>query len=60
VGNVVPFHKPRRLTPELANDEDCGFKRQSEMCAARPLRTPFIEDGIRQVESMYKEDTDGE
>ena len=44
----------------LANDEDRGFKRHSEMCAARPLRTPFIEDGIRQVESMYEEDTDGE
>ncbi len=44
----------------LANDEDRGFKRHSETCAARPLRTPFIEDGIRQVESMYEEDTDGE
>jgi hypothetical protein len=43
----------------LANDEDRGFKRHSEMCAARPLRTPFVEDGIRQVESMFEEDTDG-
>jgi len=43
----------------LANDEDRGFKRHSETCAARPLRTPFIEDGIRQVESMVEEDTDG-
>jgi hypothetical protein len=44
----------------LANGEDRGFKRHSEMCAARPLRTPFIEDGIKHVESMYEEDTDGE
>ena len=43
----------------LANDEDRGFRRHSEMCAARPLRTPFVEDGIRQVESMYEEDTEG-
>jgi hypothetical protein len=97
VGNVVPFHKPRRLTPELLNDllrihascvhdaegkcglllsvsslcweinqacnigneEDRGFKRHDPMCAARPLRTPFVEEGCRLVESMYEEDTDG-
>jgi hypothetical protein len=45
----------------LANEEDKGFKRYDPMCAARPLRTPFVEDGIRQVESMCEEeDTDSE
>jgi hypothetical protein len=43
----------------LADDTDKGFKRHDTMCAARPLRTPFVEDGIRQVESMFEEDTDG-
>jgi hypothetical protein len=48
------------LSCGLANDEDRGFKRHDLMCAARPLRTPFVEDGIRQAESMHEEDTDGE
>ena len=40
----------------LANEEDKGFKRHDPMCAARPLRTPFVEEGIRQVESMQEEE----
>ena len=48
------------LSCGLANDEDKGFKRHDPMCAARPLRTPFVEEGIRLVESMHEEDTDGE
>jgi hypothetical protein len=40
----------------LANEEDRGFKRHDPLCAARPLRTPFIEEGIRQVESMFEEE----
>jgi hypothetical protein len=48
------------LSCGLANDEDKGFKRHDPMCAARPLRTPFVEDGIRQANSMNEEDTDGE
>ena len=40
----------------LANEEDKGFKRHDPLCAARPLRTPFVEDGIRQVESMFEEE----
>ena len=48
------------LSCGLANDEDKGFKRHDPMCAARPLRTPFVEEGIKLVESMYEEDTDGE
>ena len=94
---VVPFRKPRRLTPELlddllrihascvhdqegkcglllsvsslcweinqacglADDTDKGFKRHDPMCAARPLRTPFVEEGCRLVDSMFEEDTDG-
>jgi hypothetical protein len=44
------------LAMGTANDEDKGFRRYGEMCAARPLRTPFVEDGIRQVESMYEEE----
>ena len=48
------------LSCGLANDEDKGFKRHDPMCAARPLRTPFVEEGIRQAESMHEEDTDGE
>ena len=48
------------LSCGLANDEDRGFKRHSEMCAARPLRTPIVEEGIKLVETMYEEDTDGE
>ena len=47
------------LSCGLANDEDKGFKRHDPMCAARPLRTPFVEEGIRQAESMHEEDTDG-
>jgi len=47
------------LSCGLANDEDKGFKRHDPMCAARPLRTPFVEEGIRLVESMHEEDTDG-
>jgi hypothetical protein len=42
----------------LANDEDKGFKRHDPMCAARPLRTPFVEEGCRLVDSMFEEDTD--
>jgi hypothetical protein len=48
------------LSCGLANDEDKGFKRHDPRCAAQPLRTPFVEDGIRQAESMREEDTDGE
>jgi hypothetical protein len=48
------------LSCGLAKDEDKGFKRHDPMCAARPLRTPFVEEGIRLVESMHEEDTDGE
>ena len=48
------------LSCGLANDEDKGFKRHDPMCAARPLRTPFVEEGIRLAESMHEEDTDGE
>jgi hypothetical protein len=48
------------LSCGLANDEDKGFKRHDPLCAARPLRTPFVEEGIRLVESMHEEDTDGE
>ena len=48
------------LSCGLANEEDKGFKRHDPLCAARPLRTPFVEDGIRQAESMHEEDTDGE
>jgi hypothetical protein len=40
----------------LADDTDKGFKRHDPMCAARPLRTPFVEEGIRLVESMYEEE----
>ena len=43
----------------LANDTDKGFKRHDPMCAARPLRTPFVEEGCRLVDSMFEEDTDG-
>jgi len=45
----------------LANEEDKGFKRHDPLCAARPLRTPFVEEGLRLVESMHEEeeDTDG-
>jgi hypothetical protein len=38
---------------------DKGFKRHDPLCAARPLRTPFVEEGCRVVDSMYEEDTDG-
>jgi hypothetical protein len=48
------------LSCGLANDEDKGFKRHDPMCAARPLRTPFVEEGIRLAKSMHEEDTDGE
>jgi hypothetical protein len=48
------------LSCGLGNEEDKGFKRHDPMCAARPLRTPFVEEGIRLVESMHEEDTDGE
>jgi hypothetical protein len=45
----------------LADDTDKGFKRHDPMCAARPLRTPFVEEGCRLVDSMFEEeDTDGE
>ncbi len=44
---------------DLSDDTDKGFKRRDPTCAARPLRTPFVEDGIRQVESMFEKDTDG-
>jgi hypothetical protein len=44
----------------LADDTDKGFKRHDPMCAARPLRMPFVEDGRRLVDSMFEEDTDGE
>jgi hypothetical protein len=43
----------------LADDTDKGFKRHDPMCAARPLRTPFVEEGCRLVDSMFEEDTDG-
>jgi hypothetical protein len=43
----------------LADDTDKGFKRRDPMCAARPLRTPFVEEGCSLVESMFEEDTDG-
>jgi hypothetical protein len=43
----------------LADDTDKGFKRRDPMCAARPLRTPFVEEGCRLVDSMFEEDTDG-
>jgi len=43
----------------LADDTDKGFKRHDPMCAARPLRTPFVEDGCRLVDSMFEENTDG-
>jgi hypothetical protein len=43
----------------LADDTDKGFKRHDPMCAARPLRTPFVEKGCRLVDSMFEEDTDG-
>ena len=48
------------LSCGIGNDEDRGFKRHDPMCAARPLRTPFVEEGIRLVDSMHEEDTDGE
>jgi hypothetical protein len=48
------------LSCGLANEEDKGFKRHDPMCAARPLRTPFVEEGIRLVDSMHEEDKDGE
>jgi hypothetical protein len=38
----------------LANDEDRGFKRHSEMCAARPLTVAF--EGRRLVDSMFDEE----
>jgi hypothetical protein len=45
----------------LADDTDKGFKRHDPMCAARPLRTPFVEEGCRLVDSMFEEeDTDRE
>ena len=47
------------LSCGIGNDEDRGFKRHDPMCAARPLRTPFVEEGIRLVKSMHEEDTDG-
>ena len=97
MAKVVPFRKPRRLTPDLldellrihascvhdledkcgllisvssltreinqacglADDTDKGFKRYDPMCAARPLRTPFVEEGCRLVDSMFEEGTDG-
>jgi hypothetical protein len=43
----------------LADDTDKGFKRHEPMCAARPLRTHFVEEGCRLVDSMFEEDTDG-
>jgi hypothetical protein len=43
----------------LADDTDKGFKRRDPMCTARPLRTPFVEEGCRLVDSMFEEDTDG-
>jgi hypothetical protein len=47
------------LSCGIGNDEDKGFKRHDPMCAARPLRTPFVEEGLRLAESMNEEDTDG-
>jgi hypothetical protein len=43
----------------LANEEDKAFKRHDPMCAARPLRTPFVEEGCRLMDNMFEEDTDG-
>ena len=43
----------------LADDTDKGFRRHDPLCAARPLRTPFVEEGCRVVDSMFEEDTDG-
>ncbi len=48
------------LSCGLGNEIDKGFKRHSEMCAARPLRTPLVEEGLRLADSMNEEeDTDG-
>jgi hypothetical protein len=44
------------LSCGLANDEDKGFKRHDPMCAARPLRTPFVEEGCRLADSMNEEE----
>ena len=40
----------------LGNDEDRAFRRVNPLCAARPLRTPFVEEGCRQADSMNEEE----
>ena len=96
VAKIMPFRKPRRLTPEIvgellrihsscvhdqegtcgllisvssltwelnqaaniANEEDKGFKRHNEMCAARPISDHDIErvlEGRRLADSMNEE-----
>jgi hypothetical protein len=44
------------LSCGLANDEDKGFKRHDPTCAARPLRTPFVDEGCRLADSMNEEE----
>jgi hypothetical protein len=44
------------LSCGIGNDEDRGFRRHDPMCAARPLQTPLMEEGLRLADSMNEEE----